>query len=73
MRHLVCARLHESRRCGGRDIVTAGGVFCQSVEPVDEPQHMRHSTDEGDWSGAATLRYLGLNIYLTFLFVKAFR
>jgi hypothetical protein len=48
-------------------------VFCQPVEPVDEPQHMRHSTDEGDWSGAATLRYLGLNIYLTFLFVKAFR
>src|SRR5580704_11222039 len=43
MRHLVCVRLHKARAGGSaRNIVTTGGISRQPVEPIDEPQHVRH-------------------------------
>src|SRR5262245_18937279 len=43
MRHLVCVRLHEGwARRGPRYVVTTGWMLRQSVEPIDEAQHVRH-------------------------------
>jgi len=43
MRHLVCVCLHEGRAGrGAGDIVTAGGMSRQPVEPIDKAQHIRH-------------------------------
>jgi hypothetical protein len=43
MRHLisVCLRKRWAGQ-GARDIVAAGGKCCQSIEAIDQPQHIRH-------------------------------
>jgi len=43
MGYLVCARLHEGwARRSARYVVPTGGMRRQSVEPINEAQHVRH-------------------------------
>ena len=52
VRHLVGVGLHEGRPGrGAGDVVAAGGIVRQPVEPIDEAQHIRHQ-DVGDGEGS---------------------